>query len=81
MGQTILGGALTSCFSGVFLIVCNVGMLNKFGILFLTTIISSFSTAVIFLPSILFTIGPNGQSGNFFIIIKNLKQNIKVLNK
>ena len=77
MGQTILGGALTSCFSGIFLILCNVGMLNKFGILFLTTIMSSFSTSVILLPSILYVIGPNNKSGNVFMFFKQFRQERK----
>ena len=59
MGPTILGGALTSCFSGFFLIICNVAILNKFGILFLTTICSSFVTAVLILPALLYLIGPD----------------------
>jgi predicted RND superfamily exporter protein len=59
MGQTILGGALTSIFAGVFLVFCNVAILSQFGILFITTIIASFFTAVIFFPSILFILGPD----------------------
>jgi predicted RND superfamily exporter protein len=63
MGQTILGGALTSCFSGFFLIICNVDMLNKFGILFITTITSSFLTSLVFLPSFLYVFGPSKDKG------------------
>ena len=59
MGQTILGGALTSNLSGVFLVICQVSILNRFGILFMTTIISAFLTSIIFLPAFLYVIGPD----------------------
>lgn len=64
MGQTILGGALTSVFGGIFLVFCNVAILNQFGILFVTTILASFLTAVIFYPSILFILGPDDKQGD-----------------
>jgi predicted RND superfamily exporter protein len=80
MGQTILGGALTSCFSGFFLIICNVGMLNKFGILFITTIIASFLTSLIFLPSFLYVFGPNNETGSIrcYKSCKGVKAKINV---
>ena len=62
MGQTILGGALTSIFAGVFLMFCNVAFLNQFGILFITTIVSSFLSSVVFFPSILFIFGPDDET-------------------
>ena len=59
MGQTILGGALTSNLAGLFLIICQVNILNKFGVLFMTTIISAFLTSIVFLPSLLYVFGPD----------------------
>ena len=59
-GKTIMGGALTSCFSGVFLFACEADALNKFGIMLLITIVSSLFTSLIFLPSILYLFGPEG---------------------
>lgn len=64
MGQTILGGALTSIFAGVFLVFCNVAILNQFGILFITTIVASFFSAIVFFPSILFIFGPDNKQGD-----------------
>jgi len=64
MGQTILGGALTSIFGGIFLIFCNVAILSQFGILFVTTIVAAFLTAIIFFPSILFIFGPDHKQGD-----------------
>ena len=63
MGQTILGGALTSNLAGVFLIICQVNILNKFGIMFLTTISSAFLTSIIFLPCMLYVFGPDKDFG------------------
>tara|TARA_B110000285_G_C14950542_1_gene526562 strand:+ start:666 stop:908 length:243 start_codon:yes stop_codon:yes gene_type:complete len=67
MGQTILGGALTSILSGVFLCICQVAVLNKFGLLFISTIVGAFLTSVIFLPSMLYCMGPNGNTGSFCV--------------
>lgn len=64
MGQTILGGALTSIFAGIFLVFCNVGILSQFGVLFITTIVASFCSAIIFFPSILFIFGPDNKQGD-----------------
>ena len=64
MGQTILGGALTSIFAGVFLMFCNVAFLNQFGILFITTIVASFLSSVVFFPSVLYIFGPDEKQGN-----------------
>jgi len=63
MGQTILGGALTSLLAGALLMVCQVSVLNKFGVLFVTTIIAAFLTSVVFLPSLLYVFGPDGNCG------------------
>tara|TARA_B110000285_G_C14835993_1_gene473110 strand:- start:102 stop:353 length:252 start_codon:yes stop_codon:yes gene_type:complete len=73
MGQTILGGALTSIFGGIFLGFCNVAILNQFGILFITTIVASFFSSIIFFPSILYILGPDDKQGDlkeWFNIIK-----------
>jgi len=51
MGQTIFGGALTTIFSGVFLVICQSDALYKFVILLLTTIISAMIIALVFLPA------------------------------
>lgn len=58
VGKPILGGALTSCFSAFFLIICDASALSKFGILLLTIIVCSLLTSLVFLPSIAFIIGP-----------------------
>jgi predicted RND superfamily exporter protein len=63
-GKTILGGALTSCFSGIFLFVCEADALNKFGVMLLVTIVASMFTSLIFLPSILYIIGPEKEQGS-----------------
>ena len=63
MGQTILGGALTSLLAGALLMICQVSVLNKFGVLFVTTIIAAFLTSVVFLPSLLYVFGPDGDCG------------------
>jgi len=63
MGQTILGGALTSLLAGFFLSICRVNLLNKFGMLFITTITTAFLTSIVFLPSLLYVFGPNGKYG------------------
>lgn len=59
IGETILGGTLTSCCSGAFLILCESYSLNKFGLLLLTTIISSMIISLIYLPGVLYVFGPN----------------------
>lgn len=51
MGQTIFGGALTTLFSGMFLVNCETDTLYKFGILLLTTILSAMIIALILLPA------------------------------
>ena len=58
MGQTIIGGALTSCFSAAFLIICQTYTLNKFGIFLLTAILASAMISLIFLPAMLYIFGP-----------------------
>ena len=58
IGKAIIGGALTSCFSAGFLIICQASSLNKFGVLLLTTILCSMLTALIMLPSVLYLMGP-----------------------
>ena len=58
IGNAILGGALTSCFSAFFLIICDADALSKFGILLLTIILCSMLNSLVFLPSIAFLIGP-----------------------
>lgn len=63
MGATIVGGALTSCFSGIVLLFCQADILSKFGVLLLITIVSSMTTALIFLPSWVYLIGPEAESG------------------
>lgn len=64
MGATVVGGALTSCFSGIFLVMCEAESLNKFGMLLLTTIIASMLTSLVWLPSLAFFLGPEGSNGN-----------------
>jgi len=63
MGETILGGSITSMLSGIFLFFCQAESLNKFGVLLLTTIISSMITALFFLPSLFYVVGPENDSG------------------
>lgn len=58
MGQTIFSGALTTSFSGVFLILCETDTLYKFGILLLTTIVSAIVIALVLLPAQLYLFGP-----------------------
>lgn len=65
MGQTIVGGALTSCISACFLIMCQADVLNKFGILLLTTIVASSIISLIFMPSMLYIFGPESEQGSF----------------
>ena len=62
-GKTIVGGALTSCFSGIFLFLCEADALNKFGVMLLITIGASMLTSLVFLPSILFLVGPEKDQG------------------
>ena len=64
MGATILGGATTSCIASFLLITCKAATLNKFGILLLTTIMSSIIASLIFLPGIIYVIGPNKLQGD-----------------
>ena len=63
MGQTILAGAMTSLFSGIFLTDCNSDALWTFGILLLTTVTASMLTALVVLPGLLYLIGPTGDQG------------------
>ena len=67
MSSTIVGGALTSCFSAMFLVFCQADILNKFGILLLVTIITSMLTALTLLPSITYTFGPQNKEGEYKI--------------
>ena len=68
MGETIFSGALTTSFSGIFLALCEANALNKFGVLLIITILASLIMALIFLPSLLYILGPQFRSGN----IKNI---------
>ena len=81
MGQTILGGALTSIFAGVFLMFCNVAFLNQFGTLFITTIVASFMSSVVFFPSILYIFGPDGKQGDLKDWARIIKAKITKLRK
>ena len=63
MGQTILAGAMTSIFSGIFLCICEADSLTTFGVLLLTTVSGSMITALIVLPGLLYLIGPSGDQG------------------
>tara|TARA_B110000285_G_scaffold80800_1_gene93272 strand:+ start:1716 stop:2195 length:480 start_codon:yes stop_codon:yes gene_type:complete len=74
MGATILGGALTSSFSAFFLIICQADSLNKFGILLLTTIISSMIVSLVFLPGVIYIIGPNKQQGDLEFLVTKCKK-------
>jgi predicted RND superfamily exporter protein len=73
MSKTIIGGSITSCFSGFFLVTCEADSLNKFGILLLITIISSLLTSLIFHPSLLMLFGPNDNQGDISGLFKMLK--------
>ena len=61
MGSTIVGGALTSSFAAIFLIICQADSLNKFGIMLLTTIMASMLTALFFMPAMLYILGPDND--------------------
>ena len=73
MGETIFSGALTTSFSGIFLALCESNALNKFGILLIITISSSLVIALIFLPSILYILGPQFKNGDIKNIIRSFK--------
>jgi hypothetical protein len=51
-----------------------VNILNKFGILFLTTITTAFVTSIVFLPALLYVMGPDEDYGKVF---KCLYQRVK----
>ena len=64
MGATILGGALTSVLSAIFLITCQTATLNKFGYLLLATIISSLLVSLIYFPAMIYIMGPENKQGD-----------------
>ena len=76
MGETIFSGALTTSFSGIFLALCESNALNKFGVLLIITIISSLVVALIFLPSILYILGPQYKNGDIKSILLYFKKRI-----
>tara|TARA_B110000285_G_C15132135_1_gene624365 strand:+ start:3424 stop:3666 length:243 start_codon:yes stop_codon:yes gene_type:complete len=76
MGQTILGGAVTSILASIFMMLCNVALLFQFGVLFLTTIVASFLSAVVFYPSILFILGPDGRIGDVKVVFETIKRKL-----
>jgi predicted RND superfamily exporter protein len=59
MCSTIIGGAITTSISAIFLILCNSYALNKFGILLMTTILSSVVSSLIFLPALILIVWPH----------------------
>ena len=77
MGQTILGGAVTSILASIFMMLCNVALLFQFGVLFLTTIVASFMSAVVFYPSLLFILGPDGRIGDVKVVFEMIKRKLK----
>jgi predicted RND superfamily exporter protein len=71
MGSTVLAGAATSGFSGVFLALCKSDALVTFGILMITTVLSSLMVALVYLPALFFLMGPNADEGNIKLLILN----------
>lgn len=63
IGRAVIGGSLTSCFSAFFLIICEASALSKFGVLLLTIILSSMVTSLVYLPSVVFIMGPEKDQG------------------
>ena len=66
MGETIFAGALTTSFSGIGLLLCQTDALNKFGVLLMTTVISSMFVALLFLPAFMYFIGPEEDQGSIW---------------
>jgi len=72
MGATILGGSITTIGSGVFLFLATVTLFQKFAVLITVTIIVSFIYSMIFFGAIMHAFGPQGDTGNFVILIRKL---------
>ena len=61
IGSTIMGCALGTFLSGLFLVPCQADFLYKFGKLMISTILRSLGVVLIFLPAVLYIMGPNRQ--------------------
>lgn len=66
MGETIFAGALTTSFSAIGLLMCQTDALNKFGVLLLTTVISSMFVSLLFLPAFMYILGPEDDVGSIY---------------
>jgi len=77
MGSTVIAGAATSLSAGFFLTFCQTSSLNTFGNLMIVTVISSVITALIILPAILYTIGPEGYQGKVSVFYHSIQKKLK----
>ena len=71
IGSTILNGAVTSFFAGLFLYFCQFSYLHKFGILMMITIVSSLGFSMIFYPALSYIRGPQNKEGDIMYNILN----------
>jgi len=76
MGVSIIGGALTTFGSGVFLFACTILFFYKFAVLISLTICMSFVWSLGFLSTMLITFGPEKDFGSLKSIWKSIRSRI-----
>merc|ERR1711871_1651719 len=64
MGQTVIGGAITTAGSGIFMFFCQLTFFSKMAVLICVTILFSFLYSLGFFMSILALVGPEGNLGD-----------------
>merc|ERR1711871_634092 len=64
MGSTVLGGAITTAGSALFMLACQMVFFTKMSYLILLTIIFSFSFSFGWFMSMALLVGPEGHSGD-----------------
>jgi len=76
MGISVSAGALTTFMAGIFLFGAVMPFFQKFGFIIVFTVISSFFWAVIFFTSACAIIGPEGDTGDVFVLYHRAKASL-----
>jgi hypothetical protein len=79
MGISVMGGAITTFGSAIFLMPCVILFFNKMAILMFATISFSFLFSLVFFVAMTHTCGPEGDRGNIYPYIEKAKNMCKSL--
>ena len=77
VGISIIGGAVTTMGASFFLFFCKLTFFLQFGILMSSTIGFSLFWSLFIFPSVMFILGPEGNTGNISYMLKRILKYFK----